>query len=83
MLSENLSIKKPVKFWNRLTFIKKHLKKFERNFGGSCVKIFDCRAFSLFETVPACRAFGYSLLKNFRKTAPLQEARRPGGSRFA
>ena len=43
---------------NRMTFLNKHLILFKsliESFGGGCVKIFDGRAFSLFETVPSCR----------------------------
>ena len=29
-------------------------------FCGNFVKIFDCRAFNLFETVPGCRAYSHS-----------------------
>ena len=49
-------------FWNRLTFLNKHLillRCLKEPFGGSWVKIFDCRVFNLFETVPGCRAFSH------------------------
>ena len=50
---------------NRLTFLNKHLILFKsliESFDGGCVKIFDGRAFSLFETVPSCRAFSHSVI---------------------
>ena len=46
---------------NRLTFLNKHLI-IRRSFGGSCVKMFDCRAFSLLETVPGCQAFSHRVI---------------------
>ena len=47
-------------FWSRLTFLNKHIIVswgLRKAFWGNLVKIFDCRAFSLFETVPGCRAY--------------------------
>ena len=31
------------------------------------MKAFECQAFSLFETVPGCRAFGHSLYLHFTR----------------
>ena len=56
---------------NRLTFLKKHLiflKSLKEPLGGNCVKMFDCRAFSLFETVHSCWAFSQCVVFLFPKT---------------
>ena len=42
-------------FWNGLTFLNKHLI-FSRSLKEPFGKISDCRAFSLFETMPSCQA---------------------------
>ena len=50
-------------FWNRLTFLNKHLilsRSLKKPFRGNCVKISDCRAFSLFKTSPGCRVYSHS-----------------------
>ena len=39
------------------------LRSLKEPFGCNSVKISDCQAFSLFETVPGCRAFGHSEIK--------------------
>ena len=42
-------------------------KKLEETFNRNSVKISDCQAFSLFETVPGCRAFSHSVNCNLFK----------------
>ena len=63
-LGEFVHRKTKLKFWNRLTFLNKHLiflRSFKQHFGGKSVKISDHRAFSLFGTMPGCRAFSHSV----------------------
>jgi len=50
-----------------LTLLKKHLillRSLEEAFSENSVKFSDCRAFSLFKTVPGCRAFRHLVVKN-------------------
>ena len=57
-------------FWNRLKFLNKHriLSRGLKNaFYWNFVKIFDWPAFSLFETVPGCRAYSHSVLIIYKK----------------
>ena len=53
--SENLPTEKQINFWNRFTFLYKHLillKNVKEPFSGILVNISNCRAFSPFKTVP-------------------------------
>ena len=43
------------------------IRKLEETFNGNSVKISDCQAFSLFESVPGCRAFSHSVNCNLFK----------------
>ena len=38
----------------------------KESFSGNSVKISDCRAFSLFKTLPGCRGFRHSEKKTFK-----------------
>ena len=52
-------------FWNRLIFLNKHRilsRGLNEAFWGNFEQISDCRALSLFETVPGCRAYSHSVL---------------------
>ena len=61
------SLKDQVNFWNRLTFLSKHLiflqslKKL--NLCVDSVKNSYCRSFRLLETVSGCRAFSHSVFE--------------------
>lgn len=56
-------LRQQINFWNRLTFLKSSdvPRSSEEPFSWSSVKISGCRVFSLFETVPGCRAFSHSV----------------------
>ena len=47
--------------FSRIT-LKKLGRSLEEAFSENSVKFFDCRAFSLFKTVPGCRAFRHLAL---------------------
>ena len=65
-------------FWNRSAFLKKHQipsRSSKEPFSGNSVKICDCRAFSLFKTLPGYQAFRHS-----EKKKHLKHASRPNSS---
>ena len=61
-------------FWNGLTFLNKHLI-FSRSLKEPFGKISDCRAFSLFETMPSCQAIitAWQLSQRKQKTERLSK----------
>ena len=58
-------------FWNRLTFLNKHLilsRSVKKPFSRNSVKISDCRVFikvDLLKTLPGCRAYIHSVTRYF------------------
>ena len=59
-------LKSQLDCWNRSKFLSKNLiflKSLKQPSGGNSVKISDCRAISVFDTMPGCRAFSYSAEK--------------------
>ena len=59
-------------FWNCLTLLNKHLilsRSLKKPFSGNYVKISDCRAFSLFKTLPGCRAYSHSEILKYQNWA--------------
>ena len=57
-------LKKPINFWNRFTFLNKHLilfRSLKEPFSGILMNISNCRAFSPFETMPSSVIRGVKL----------------------
>ena len=60
-------LKNQCNVWNRLTFVNKHFifsRSLKEPSSGNCVKIFDCRVFGQFETLPSCWAFRHCVKAN-------------------